>query len=292
MSEIKKILVIGATGMLAKPVMVELLNAGFSLSGMVRNLPQAQANLPSEIQLLKADLQPPQELEKAMQGQDALYLNLSVKQTERRQDFHSESEGLKNVISIARSLKIKRIAYISSLVMNYQGMNGFDWWVFRLKHQAVDLIKKSGIPYTIFYPSAFMETLPNLYKQGNRLVLAGKSEHKMYFIAGSDYGKQVAQSFQILSNENREYPIQGLDGYTADEACKIFQKHYPQAKLSLMRAPLGIFKFLGNFVTQLNYAYHILEALNKYPEKFISESTWEELGKPSINLEDYSKNLT
>ena len=41
----------------------------------------------------------------------------------------------------------------------------------------------------------------------------------------------------------------------------------------------------------MNYAYHICEALNKYPEKFESENTWNDLGKPSITLAEYVTSL-
>ncbi len=34
---------------------------------------------------------------------------------------------------------------------------------------------------------------------------------------------------------------------------------------------------------------HIIEALNNYPEKFEAQSTWNELGKPSITLKDFAQ---
>jgi hypothetical protein len=60
--------------------------------------------------------------------------------------------------------------------------------------------------------------------------------------------------------------------------------------LKIIKAPIGIMKFLGSFIQKLNYGWHICEALNKYPEKFESEKTWKELGSPSITLADYAKN--
>jgi hypothetical protein len=291
MNQLKKILVIGATGMLAKPVILELLKAGFQVSGLVRNLKKAHAELPEAVKLLEADLQNPTMVEKAMEGQEAIYINLSVKQNEKEKDFHSEGQGLATVLASAQKTGIQRIAYISSLVKNYQGMNGFDWWAFRLKNQAVTNIQACGIPYTIFYPSTFMETLPYLYRQGNRLLLAGKGLYPMYFIAGEDYGRQVAQSFKLLGQENREYAIQGLDAFTAEEACELFKKTYTRAKLSINWMPIGVLKFLGMFSAPMNYGYHILTALNKYPEKFAAETTWEELGKPEITLLKYIQSL-
>jgi len=41
---------------------------------------------------------------------------------------------------------------------------------------------------------------------------------------------------------------------------------------------------MGLFSQKMNYVAHICEALNKYPEKFESETTWKDLGKPAITL--------
>ena len=59
----------------------------------------------------------------------------------------------------------------------------------------------------------------------------------------------------------------------------------------MMKAPLAPLKYLGFLNQRMNYTYHICEALNKYPEKFESENTWNELGKPSTTLADYAASL-
>lgn len=288
---VKNILVIGATGMLGKPVTKELVNAGFNVSALVRNPEKAKKELPANVKLIKGDISSEKDLLNAMQGQDALYLSLSIKQTEKRSAFHSEELGMQNVIKVAKQQNIKRIGYLSSLVMFYQGMNGFNWWVFDIKHKAVEMIKESGIPFTIFYPSNFMESLSGMYKQGKMLMLSGKSAHPMYFISAVDYGKQVAKSFSILTTENKEYVIQGTEAFNADDAVKLFKSHYKKEKLFISKAPLGMLKLFGNFSTKMNYGANIIEALNNYPEKFSAETTWKELGEPAMTIKKYAEQL-
>ncbi len=287
---VSKILFIGATGMLGKPVIKQLVQAGFQVTAMVRSLEEAKNVLPKEVQLVQGDLQDKQSIAQALDNQEVVYLNLSIKQTEKRNAFHTETDGLRNLLEVLKTKPVQRLAYLSSVVQRYQGTNGFHWWVFEVKQQAIQLIKQAGISYTIFYPSNFMESLSSLYKQGNRLLLAGKAKEKMYFIAGEDYGRQVAESFRILPTENKEYDIQGLEAFTADEAVTLFQQHYKHTKLTISRAPLGIIKFAGNFSTKMNYAAHIIEALNNYHEPFTSQTTWNELGKPKITLTQFVGN--
>lgn len=285
----KKIAIIGATGLLGRPVTISLLNAGFQITALVRNIEKARKELPAGIHLIAGDMKREDDLRALLKGQDALYLNLSIKQHEKENEWHTESDGLTQLLPLAKEAGIGRIGYLSSLVMRYQGMNGFHWWVFAVKQQAVDLIKSSGIPYTIFYPSTFMESLSTLYKMGPCMMLAGESNFKQYFVAVDDYAKQVVSSLGMGGNENREYVVQGPHGFTNDDAVAEFMKHYPHGKLYRLKAPLGLIGFYGTFIQKMNYGYHILQALNNYPEKFEAEKTWSELGAPGITLEQFAK---
>jgi uncharacterized protein YbjT (DUF2867 family) len=288
-----KIAVIGATGMLGKPVTRALIHSGLEVTIIARH-PEKAKTLFADTKIIQADLKDFKSLEKALTGQEAIYLNLSIEQKQKPGDFCTETEGIQNIITACKTTGVRRIAYLSSMVMRYQDMNSFDWWVFRRKQEAVKLIKSSGLDYTIFYPSTFMETIDQTAtKQGNRLNMAGISLYKLWFISGEDYGKQVAKSFEILkSGENRDYDIQGPESYTMDAGLQIFADNYAREKLKIIKTPIGLVKFLANFSQQIHYLYHILEAINKYPETFTSSSTWLELGKPATTLADYAKKVS
>lgn len=286
----KKIVVFGSTGLLGKYVTKALIEAGFDVTVMVRNENPAKKLFP-EATIIKGDLKNESDVAKAMNGQEGIFLSLSVMQTEKENEWHAEQQGIDTIIKVAGKQGIKRIAYLSSLVHLYQGMNGFDWWVFRIKQEAVSKIKESGIAYTIFYPSTFMESIFYQSKQGSMIALGGKSEYPLYYIAAKDYAQQVANSFKILKGENREYVVQGPAAHTQDEAAKIFVMHYTKEKLRTMWAPMFLMKMMGIFIQKFNYGYHIVEALNKYPEKFEAAQTWEELGKPAITLQEFAENL-
>jgi len=285
----QKILFIGASGMLGKPVALELIRAGFQLTLLARDIEKMEKLFP-KIPIVKGDVFDISSLEEAMKGQEIVYLNLSVDQSSKKNDKQTEREGIQNILEAAKKTGVKRIAYLSSLIKNYEGMNGFNWWSFQIKQAAVDAIKRSGLNYSIFYPSTFMECLDQQMLQGSRVMLAGKSEAPMWFIAGKDYGKQVAWALKKAGNDNQEYNVQGLEPFTFDQAAKVFCDNY-KSPVKMMKAPLAPIKFLGLFNQKMNYAYHICDALNKYPEKFESENTWNDLGKPTITLADYAASL-
>lgn len=284
------ILFIGASGMLGKPVARELISAGFNLTLLARNPGKLQLLFPGQ-PIVQADVLDPESLQHAMKGMDAVYCNLSVLPSSREKDPQPEREGLDNILAAARVAGVKRIAYLSSLVHRYGGMNGFHWWAFEVKKRAVEKIKKSGLDYTLFFPSTFMECFPYQLIRGNKIGMLGRSVAPMWFIAAEDYGKQVANSFRLVTPGNREYSIQGPAPFTFEEASRVFAENYRKKKLGKMKAPMGVVKLLGRFSPFFNYTWHICEALNRYPEKFESRSTWDELGEPGITLGAYAAEL-
>lgn len=285
----KKIAVFGATGMIGKPVVCQLVSSGFEVTAMVRDPEKARSLLPEEVLLIRGDLGNPEDIDQALKNAEAIYINLSVFPSSREKDFQPEREGIRNLIDSAKRSGVQCIAYCASLVQKYQGMNGFDWWAFRLKNTSIGWIKDSGIPSLIFYPSTFMENYDRgAYIRGNKITIVGKSEYPQYFIAGKDFGQQVARAFQQFDGASREYSVQGPEGFLSDQAAEIYMEHCIEKKLGISRLPMGVLKFLANFGATFSYGKYIVEALNKYPEQFESEDTWKKLGKPRITLQQYA----
>jgi hypothetical protein len=285
-----KILVIGSTGMIGKPVTKELIAAGLPVTLLARNVQKAQQLFPG-VPVVKGDIFDPLSLLHAFKDQDAVYLNISPPRTANRKDRMPEREGLDNILSVAREAGIKRITLLSSLVQSYNGTDGFDWWIFTMKRMAADKVKASGIPYTIFYASSFYECFDQILKKGNKIMLTSGAKAPMYFIAGKDYGKLVVRSYQLLTNENKEYNVQGETPYTWDTGALVFIQHYKKAPLKVMKMPLSLLQFLGRFNTLVGYGAKIMTATSNYMEEQVSKYTWQELGKPTTSLAQYAAEL-
>lgn len=283
-----KIAFFGATGMLGKPVARELLAAGHELVALVRDEAKAKALYPVErISFVRGDLRDEAAVIKTMAGADAAYLSLSVPYAAKESDWSAEREGIETIIKAAKQTGIKRIGYLSSLIMNFD-FGTFKFWPFELKKAAAKRLLSSGIPTTVFYPSAFMETLRDRQMSGTRLNVAGKSLHKLHWIAGADYGKMVAADFAQNGHDNREYVVQGISAYNNNEAADVFVNHYTKP-VKIGYAPLGVFKFLKFFSNQFNFIYYLIYALNNMPEPFRGQPAWDRLHKPTITLEEFSK---
>jgi uncharacterized protein YbjT (DUF2867 family) len=212
-----------------------LLNAGFEVTALVRGPEKAMRILPERASVVRADVHDIDSLKTGLSGQDAIYLSLSIAPTEKKDDFHAESEGLQNILEAAHANSIKRIGYLSAMVLD---TTATDWWVLDIWRAATSQIKSSGIPYTIFYPTNLMETLAQRHVVGSLLALAGTSRFPNYWIAGGDYGAQVARSLQMTTAADREYFIQGPEAMTYDEAAHRFAKS-AKKRFRVVKLPLA-----------------------------------------------------
>ena len=158
----------------------------------------------------------------------------------------------------------------------------------KAKKESIAKIKNCGVPYSIFYPSNFMENFANGMKRGNKITTIGKSENKSWWISGEDFGKQVANSFKLDKIGNTEYSVQGLEGMTMSEAAQKFADSYTKEKLSVSSLPLGMFKFIGIFVPQVKFLANLMEVMLNNLETFEAQKTWNELGKPTITLKEFA----
>lgn len=274
--------------MLGAPVARALIRAGNPVRLIARDVSRTKLRFP-EVPIVSGDLQDRRSLVAALAGIDVLYLNLSIKQAETEPDFHPEAQGLIHLIEAARQTGVRRIAYLSSIVMRYQGMNGFDWWVFRVKQNAVRLIKASGLSYSIFYPSTFMDSLVGTQRMGRYILLVGRSPVRLWYIAAQDYGEQVVRALRQAGTGNQEYVIQGPEAVTQHEAARRFVAASTREKFAVLTVPPLLLQLGRPFSTQADYGWHITHALNHYPEAFEAGKTWAELGMPTTTLEAFAR---
>ncbi len=282
----KKITVIGATGTIGIPVVKELVKAGFEVTALVRDINKAKQILPNEINLVKGDLKDKNSIEEALKNADGLYINISTSPADKENVFNPETNGIDNILEAAKKSSIKQVAYLGSfLARNFKG----DWWVMKAKNNCVYKIEKSGLPYTIFYPSNFMENFNSGMKQGKKIMFMGKPVHKIWWIAGEDYGRQVANAFKTEKSLNKSYSVQGVEAFTMKEAATVFTNNYTKEKLGVGNMPMGLAKFMSIFIGQLKFTVKLMTIMNNNIETFEAQSTWDELGKPQITIEKFAK---
>jgi uncharacterized protein YbjT (DUF2867 family) len=286
---LKNIAVFGAAGFHGLPVVHALLKAGFNVSVLSKDVDKEKEMLPPEVNVVEGNWMYHHDLKRFLSTQDAVYCSLSVDQHELPDDNHSETNGLREIINVSLECGIRRIAYMSSILQYNQVESEDLWWVFQVKKDAVNYIRDCGIPHTIFYPSTFMECFVSTYRKGKAICLHGVSRFPVYFISDKDYARMVAKSFQVLGTDDREYFMQGNNCYNMQEAAQMLVKHSSSEKLKVKTIPDFLMKFYALFDIRWKFKSELAAALNNNNELYISEDTFEELGKPEISFTDFAK---
>jgi uncharacterized protein YbjT (DUF2867 family) len=290
MPAIKKIAVVGATGRLGAPVATELARH-FEVRALVRSPDKARAMLPAAIEIVKADLRDVESLRAALQGIDAIYLNLATETADPHLPFYEEREGVANLLAAMRGLDIRYIAKIGALGAYPPALPGIKRNMvpnlIRLEGHA--MIAASGIAHTFFAPTHFMELLPNMIS-GRALQWIGNTRVKVYWISARDYARQVVKAFQTPDTMPTDVPVQGPEAISVAQAMKQFVAHYDPA-LTIRVAPLWIMRIIGWFNPRMRFVAHLFAYFGNHEDPFYAGQTWKDLGKPTTTLVAFAQNL-
>ena len=209
-----QILITGATGNLGSAVIETLLKniPAQNISALVREEEKIAETKAKGINVFQGDYDHLSALESAMKNVDTVLLISAGDQGDRMQQH-------KNVIDTAKKLGVANIAYTSRAMRNRE----------TLAHQLMeehflteDYIKASGLNYTIFRNTLYMDVLPIFV--GKQIfetsIFQPAGDGKVAFALRKEMGEAVAN---VLSNEvceNKTYKFTNNEAYSFYDIAK------------------------------------------------------------------------
>jgi len=248
------IAVIGGSGMLGAPVARQLRADGYQVRVISRDSDKAERLLGSDFEYETADLLDVNQLRRALKGSDAVHINASGHS--RRSYYNNHVLGTKNILEALSGERIECISMISTALAYPEFA---DRWDYRYKLEAEALLKASGLPYLVFMPSWFMETLA-LFKQKQRLVHIGPSTQPIHWIAAQDYAREVSRALGDTAIRNRRIVIYGPESLTMAEAMTAYALHHD---IKLQRMPAWLAKAVG-FVSRDETLMDVADLMQHY----------------------------
>lgn len=277
---INRILFIGGHGMLGRPVVRRMVEAGFAIRVMARFVERAESLLPPEVGVVQGTLESLEDIRNAAEDMEAVFLNLASNNP--KLPFNPELDGTRNVIEALKDHKEILLAKVSSLgVMDTHG----DWLDADTKFKTEKMIRESGHPYLIFRPTWFMESLP-IFMKDRQYFLFVKKSNPLHWIAGDDFARQAIKAVENESLWNEVYNLQGQESLTFQDAAKRFIQAYDQG-IKIKYVPLPLLGMVGWFNPPVKEFYKLMKYTMKMDPELKSEKTWELLGKPTMSIEDY-----
>lgn len=268
-----KILIIGATGRIAKETIRALSKSGNTLRLFSRNIDKV--DYPHH-EVIAGDVLNLTDLENAVKGCDAIHVTISTP---------DEVLAMQIIVAVAKKESVKRISYVSGATVT-QKNSWFD--MVGKKYKTEQVLKSSGIPYMIFRPTWFMESLPIMIQNGKANVM-GKQPNKLRWISSKDFGSQLSNAYAMEETINKEFYSYGPERLTLNEALEHYIKvKHPDIK-KVSNAPFGLLKFIG-WITgnkELKNIIPMFEYFEKTQEEGDPKMTDGLLGKPKTTLKEW-----
>ena len=195
-----------------------------------------------------------------------------------------EVNGSINIANAAKISGIEKITMISGL--GVKPANSHIPFV-KAKLAAEKAVKDSGIAYTIFNCTHFIESI-SLYIRNGKAMIMGKQAHKIHWLSAEDYARMVSKSYEIRTSDNKNYTLIGPETYTMKEVLrKYIEKVAPEIKITQVSLRFLDFIALVSFNKKLKYVVDLMRYFDKIPEQYNNENLPVVLGQAETTLDDW-----
>ena len=269
--------------MLGKPVANQLKADGFNVRILSRSPEKATVLFGNGFEVFKGDIEDPVSLRQALEECSGVHIN--IKGGPKSEDYDRlEHRGTRTIVRAAQSVGIKQITYLSAYTIQEKNSRSPE---SRAKFKAEEAIRTSGIPYTIFRASWFMESLP-LFVQGKQALVIGKQPNPLHWVAAADYARMVSRSYQISTALGKAFYIYGPQSFTMKQALQIYRQNVvPHVQIATM--PIWLMTLLGAIT--FNVEWQSLAQLMAYYDQIGEEGQPDEanrlLGAPQTTLQQW-----
>lgn len=269
-----KILIIGASGLLAAPVIRKMEEAGHTLKLFSRNIHPGM--FVNEHEIVNGDVFQPGDLARAMEDCDAVHITISVDQ---------EDLAVQKILEAAKAAGISLVSMVSGATVSEENR----WFSFTdRKFRAEQMVMHSGISYLIFRPTWFFESMERMVRNGKAMV-PGKQLHPYHWVAADDLGNMVVRAFSNEKFYNGIYYVYGPETFTMKE---ILEKYcsacHPDIE-KVSETPLPMLRFIA-WITrnkQLSFATKLFGYFSRVSEPELPEEERQLLGRPELDFEKW-----
>jgi NADH dehydrogenase len=223
-------LIVGATGDVGSEAAKIAVEKGHHVKALVRNTSNRDklGEAKNRIEFVEGDMFDRASLERAMEGIEAVIISIRLTEGEKKkgrtyQDV--EYNGVKNVVESAKKKGIKKIIHVSAGGVGPQCVSD----MYQAKYQSEEAIRKSGIDYTIFRPSAMFKDfeayhIPTVIKMGVTNKWPSPIDFHMSPLSHIDLAKCMVDALTNPTVLNKTLEIGGPDCITQAELLNMIAK--------------------------------------------------------------------
>ncbi len=286
---VKRVLIIGAAGMLGRPVARRLVDDGFVVRAMVRDVDRARTLLPATCEFIKGDVRDDQRLLRAIDDCDAAYLNLSEPMVKNPPAWDAEVDGTLAVIAACRASGLRRVLRISAMSVDDEAAKPDGWWAAKSKREADHALMDSDLDWTILRPTWFMESLCTMRLAGPFLACPDLPRSPLRWISGDDYARHVSAALWSEIAVRNVYQPQGPEPLTIKQAMRRFQAAWTKQRLRIVPTPLWSMRPGTILSGKAHYLVSLLDMTRDHFARIDREAIPTDLPAATMTIEDYAR---
>ena len=247
------ILIVGGNGTLGRCIVPRLLDAGVPVRIMTRTPEKAIDLAIKGADVVPGDLRDRSSLARACENATAVVAAAhSMLGSRTNASVHVDRDGHLALIDAASEHGVRHFVYTST----YDGGPPFrDIPFFRIKLEVENYLKRSGLPYTILRPTAFIETHAHMLigraiLEDRRVLLFGAGNRRRNFVAADDVARVAVESMRDRRLLGETVDVAGPENHTSMDVVRLYESisgrrarvtHVPLAllrRVSKVAAPL------------------------------------------------------
>lgn len=220
------ILVPGATGMVGRMIVEQLLAEGREVRILVRPRSEYHALEKAGAQVAHGDLKDPASLDPACRGIETVIT--TANSAARGGDDSAETvdrQGNRNLIEAAERAGVRRFIFISALGSTPDSPVPF----FQAKAATEQRLRESGMTWTILAPNLFMESwalgvVGGPITHGQPVTLVGTASRKHSFISAADVAHFAVAAVDAPVARNEYLPLGGPEALSWRDVVSVFER--------------------------------------------------------------------
>jgi uncharacterized protein YbjT (DUF2867 family) len=217
-----KVFVTGGTGFVGNHVVKELLEKGHQVKALVRPGSEHKIKRPDEVDVFPGSVEEVADLSRGMEGCDAvIHLVGIIRAFPNRgvtfEKLHTEATA--NVIAAAKEVGVATLLHMSTLGATEDGATPY----LRTKFAAEELVRESGLKYTIFRPSLIFGPGGEAIKMFADMVkkiavpIIGDGKYRFQPVSVFTVAQGFTKALEMEESHGKTLDVGGPDNVTFDE---------------------------------------------------------------------------
>lgn len=274
-----KIFISGATGFVGGHLTQELLRRGHEL----RLLTHRRRRSTTGVEQIEGDVTRPETLEDAVKGCDAVINLVGIVREFPFKDVTFKKlhiQATANMLAAAQKAGVRRYLQMSALGTRSGAVSNYH----QSKWQAEQLVRSTGLDWTIFRPSlifgpkdAFINMLASQLRLAPIMPVIGDGRYRLQPIHADDVASCFALALEMPETIGQTYELCGQDCMSYEELIDEIAAALGRTAPFKPHAPLGLMKLIIPVMQKIPLFPITMDQLQMLLEESVCDGSWQKI---------------